>query len=78
MSEMNVEQLIELLKTQDQKAIVEVVKGTRSRLYEGDTYTFTKFNLNEHMEYTDFRGNKFVKKTDLFYGKSFLLLGSAE
>lgn len=75
---MQVKQLIELLKTQDQEAIVDIVVGEQARAYGGDHYNVCEFDPSEHMQYTDFRANKFVKKTDSYYGKSFLLLGSAE
>lgn len=75
---MTVAELIELLKTKDQGAIVEVIKGVRSMAWEGDSYSRVDFDPLEHMEYIDLRGNPLMKTQDANFEKRFLLLGEAE
>lgn len=60
---MNVAEMIEWLKTQDQGATVEILRGRRGTGYEGDSYTHAYFDPKEHAEYTDMRGNPFAKGT---------------
>lgn len=76
---MTVAQFIEWLKTQDQEAIVQVVlHSSKGSYYEqGGTATYMEFdptNPNHH-EYTDFRGNQFVKPNDPHFDQRYLLLG---
>lgn len=71
-ADMTVSELIEWLKTQDQEAVVQVL--VRSQF--GDHCSEEEFNTSL-AEYTDFRGNPFVKPEQSFFNKRFLLLGSA-
>jgi len=57
---MTVAELIEWLKTQDQGATVFVPVGERGYGWSGDSYSLVEFTP-EHAEYTDLRGNPFVK-----------------
>lgn len=54
---MIVKDLIDWLKTQDQEATVEILIGQRSRSYEGDSYHRGDFDVEEHVDYIDMRGN---------------------
>lgn len=73
---MNVKELIEWLKSQDQDATVRVI-GVK----EGDYYTqagvpkAVDFDPDEYSEYTDFRENPFVKDGDPRKEKRTLTLG---
>ena len=58
---MKVRELIEWLQSQDQDATEIVLKGSRARAWEGDSYLWVDFDPNEHAEYTDMRGNKLAK-----------------
>ena len=58
---MKVSELIEWLKTQDQEAIVEILVGEHSRGYSGDSFSKEFFDINEHVDYTDFRKYDFAK-----------------
>jgi hypothetical protein len=76
---MVVSEFIEWLKTQDQDAIVQVVVGDDMVDYQCIPVV-EEFSIDEHLylwEYTDLRGNRFVKTSDSCYNKSYLLLGSA-
>ena len=84
---MNVKELIYWLQTQDEEAIVQVVIHERGTGYydQGGNAHIADFDLSEtqyncpsHYEYTDFRGNQFVKEDTPYYNKRFLLLGSKE
>jgi hypothetical protein len=66
-----VSELIEWLKTQDQEAIVQVL--VRSQF--GDYCSEEDFDI-PFSEYTDFRGNQFVKPEHEYFNKRYLLLGS--
>ena len=78
---MVVAELIEWLKTQDQDAIVQVVQHTSSKGYEGDRVEVVDFTIEPSkpycylFEYTDMRGNPFVKATAPHYNQRYLLLG---
>jgi len=73
---MTVSKFIEWLKTQDQDAIVVcLTHDTNGSYYEqGGTCSHDEFT-EEHSEYTDFRGNEFVKSTAPYYNKRYLLIG---
>ena len=73
---MKVSELIEWLKTQDQDAIVSVVRHiTGDNIHEqGGTVSECEFNPSL-TELTDFTGNQFVKPADEYYNKKYLLLG---
>jgi len=76
---MFVSELIEWLKTQDQGAIVEVIVQGESEIYQSygrcETEPLNVEN-DDHIEYTDFRGNQFVKNDSPHFGKRYLKLGS--
>lgn len=74
---MTVVELIEWLKTQDQGAIVEVVVHTVGNNYyqQGGSATTAPFDPDKHVEYTDFRGNQFMRPGDSWYNQRILLLG---
>jgi len=73
---MTVSEFIEWLKTQDQGAIVKcLIHNTTGSYYEqGGTCSRGEFTA-EHAEYTDFRGNEFVKPEAPYYNKRYLLIG---
>jgi len=75
---MTVAELIEFLKTQDQGAIVKVVVHEDHRGYEmqGGSASEKDFDKGLHVEYTDMRGNEFVKPDAPYYEKRYLLLGA--
>ena len=77
---MNVSQLIEFLKTQDQGAEVVIVEHTSvdGHYEQGGRATETAFDKDTHVEYTDFRGNQFVKPEAKYYNKRYLLLGAMD
>lgn len=81
---MKVSEFIGWLKTQDQDAIVQVVIHTSGRSYDDQggnatvedfDPTLEKWSCPEMYEYTDFRGNQFVKEDAPHYNKTYLLLG---
>lgn len=74
---MVVSELIEWLKTQDQGATVDVVRGLRGREWEGDSYCQVEFSPGELSEYIDMRGNQFAVGTPSENSRT-LLLGYAE
>ena len=71
---MNVRELIEWLKTQDQEAIVEVLEGD-TRNSPPYPCNHVEFDKDSHVEYTDFRNNKFAKGKD-YENTRILFLGS--
>lgn len=73
---MTVAEFIEWLKTQDQDAVVEcVVHESGGSYYEqGGTCRTVNFTT-ELSDYTNFKDNKFVKETDSYFNKSYLLIG---
>lgn len=76
---MTVVELIEWLKAfHDQEAIVQVIEHTSGTGYydQGGNIAVAEFNPVEHVSYTDFRGNSFVKEWDTWYNKRYLFLGS--
>lgn len=82
---MIVREFIEWLKTQDQEAIVEVLVHTDGTGYydQGGNCSAEDFNPSDkeygcarHFEYTDFRGNQFVKEDNPVYNKRYLQLGT--
>ena len=76
--EVTVEQLIEFLKTQDQKAIVQIIEHSSGTGYydQGGSASEEDIDLEKHISYTDFKGNSFVKPEDSFFNKAYLLLGT--
>lgn len=75
---MKVREFIDFLRQQDQEAIVQVVRGERSRHWNGDSYSVVTFDAELYLEYTDLRGNPGINEQHALYGKRFLLLGEAE
>ena len=76
---MKVHQLIKLLQEfEDQDAEVEVIEHSDvSGYYEqGGRCKEVAFNKDEHFEYTDMRGNKFVKPESKHFNRRTLLLGA--
>lgn len=74
---MTVREFIKWLETQDQDATVEVVYHTAGRGYydQGGNVTTREFDPSLS-EYTDFRGNQFVKPEDPRFNKRTLLIGA--
>ena len=72
---MTVSELIEWLKTQDQGAIVQVIKGERSRGYDGGDICRTEDFTAALSDYCDMRGNPHVKPDASYYNQRSLLLG---
>ena len=75
---MTVFEFITWLQTQDQCATVEVLMSRRSRGYDGGDYVFTVDFSPELSEYSDMRGNQFVKPDASYFNKRTLLLGDKE
>jgi hypothetical protein len=84
---MVVSEFIEWLKTQDQDAIVEVLVHSSGTGYydQGGNVTTEEFDPSEgyygcskYHEYTDFRGNKFVKEDHPCYNKRFIQFGTKD
>lgn len=72
-----VRQLIEFLQTQDQDAIVQILVGEQAQYgCDGDSYFRSDLAVDQHVEYTDFRGNQFTRPTDAHYNQRYLFLGS--
>ena len=72
---MLVKDFIDWLKTQDQEAELEILVRIEGCGYNGDSFRRQSFDFNEHQEYIDFRGNRFVKSSDEFFNKRFLFIG---
>jgi hypothetical protein len=70
-----VAQLIEFLKTQDQKAEVHVLKATEVP-YQGYDVEFEPLDLTEDVDYIDLRGNPHTLPGQPSYGKRYLELGN--
>lgn len=78
---MTVSQLIEWLRTQDQGAVVQVVTIGKAPTYESyGPAVIVELDVtnDEHLEYTDFRGNKFVKEGQPDFNKRYLTLGGTD
>lgn len=84
---MIVSEFIEWLKTQDQGATVEILYHTSGTGYydQGGNVTTEEFDPNDLLygysksfEYTDFRGNQFIKEDNPCYNKRILQLGTKE
>jgi len=78
---MKVKDFVKWLETQDQEADVEVVIHDRGNGYytQGGTVSFEYFDPEkDHFEYIDFRGNQFISKDNVHYGKRFLLIGYSD
>ena len=70
---MNVAEMIEWLKTQDQGATVSVIQVSQGYGYQDDTNE-VEF-IPELAEYIDLRGNPHVKPDKPYYNSRTLLLG---
>ena len=77
---MKVKELIELLKEQDQEADVYVVENSSTIGYysQGGIAEEVLFDPEFHLEYTDFRGNKFVGPDEEHFNARQLLLGATD
>jgi hypothetical protein len=76
---MKVKELVEWLSAfGDQDADVEVVRHTNGSGYydQGGNASQVKFDPAYHAEYTDMRGNQFVKPDAPHYNARTLLLGA--
>ena len=72
---MTVSELIEWLKTQDQGAIVQVIRGERSRGYDGGDICHTE-DFTAGLSYNcDLRGSSHIKPDASYYNQRSLLLG---
>lgn len=75
---MTVRQMIEWMSTfEDQDAIVEVVVHSSGRGYydQGGNVDTVEFDPEEHVEYTDFRGNQFVSEFEPHYNRRSVVFG---
>jgi len=75
---MNVRQMIEWMSTfEDQDAIVEVVVHREGRGYydQGGNAETEEFNPEQHVEYTDLRGNKIINESAPYYNRRSVVLG---
>lgn len=79
---MIVSELIDWLKTQDQDAVVDVLHHTSGSGYydQGGNVSIEEFTATEFKdwEYTDFRGNYFVKEDAPHFNKRFLQIGTKD
>ena len=79
---MLVKDFIKWLETQDQEAIVEVLVHSRGSGYydQGGNVTTEEFTDSPytHFQYTDFRGNQYVKDDAHYYNKRYLQLGTKD
>jgi ribosomal protein L31 len=78
---MTVSELIEWLKTQDQGATVQVVTIGKSPTYESfgpAELVHLDVTDADHVDYTDFRGNQFVKEGAHHFNQRYLLLGGTD
>lgn len=75
---MTVRQMIEWMSTfEDQDAIVEVVCHFEGGdyYYQGGNAETEEFNPEQHVEYTDMRGNQFVNESAPYYNRRSVVLG---
>lgn len=70
-----VKQLIEYLETLPEETEVSVVETAQGG-FAGDYSYFADLDIGDHCEFTDFTGNKFVKKTEPHYNKKTLDIGT--
>lgn len=84
---MIVKDFIKWLETQDQEAIVEVLVHSSGTGYydQGGNVTTEEFDpskayygSSKHHEYTDYRGNQFVKEDAPWYNKRILQIGTKD
>ena len=78
---MTVSQLIEWLKTQDQGAIVQVVTIGEAPTWESyGPARLVELDVTnaDHVEYSDFRGNRFVKQDSPHFNQRYLTFGSTD
>lgn len=74
---MKVHEFIDWLKNQDQGAEVLVVETKEGGIYtQGGTAHEVPFHKQDHADYTDYRGNQFVKPTDPRLNTRTLLIGA--
>jgi hypothetical protein len=74
MTEYTVKDLIEWLQTQDQGAIVQVLKREDGRDWQGDIVKTVNFSP-DLADYTDLRGNQFVSPNEPHFNRRTLILG---
>lgn len=69
-----------LLALPDQEATVEVWKHSSGRGYydQGGAVCKEEFDPDKHSEYTDLRGNPFIKPEASYYNSRTLFLGGEE
>ena len=75
---MTVRQMIEWMPTfEDQDAIVEIVShSSDGGYYElGGTAKTEEFDPDWHVEYTDFRGNKYLNESAPYYNRRSVVFG---
>jgi hypothetical protein len=75
---MTVRQMIEWMSTfEDQDAIVEVVVHSEGRGYydQGGNADTMEFNPEQHVDYTDFRGNPFVDESSPHHNRRSVVFG---
>ena len=79
---MLVKDFIKWLETQDQEATVEVLHHSSGTSYydQGGNVSTKEFTDSPyaHYEYTDFRGNQYVKDDAHYYNKRCLQLGTKD
>lgn len=78
---MTVRQFREWMETfEDQDAIVEVVVHTSDGGYymQGGSATTEEFDPEQHVEYTDWRGNQFVREDAPYYNRRQVVFGVHE
>jgi len=76
---MTVRQMIEWMSTfEDQDAIVEVVCHRNYGGYyeQGGTATVDEFDPDSHVEYTDYRHNKYIHESSAYYNRKSVVFGA--
>lgn len=64
----------------DQDAIVQVVRHTESTSYydQGGNCSIHDIDVDQDVEYLNFRGNQFVREDAPYYNRSYLFLGQSD
>ena len=77
---MTVKEFIEWLQTQDQGATVEIIEHLGGIGYydQGGTVFKEIFDPGKHSDYSDLRGNQFIKAGAPYFETRTLLLGSID
>ena len=76
---MIVSELIEVLKTYDQGAIVQCLHHDSTGSYYEQGGTCDDIDLTaDCLEYTDWRDNKFIHPDDNWYRKRYLMIGVSD